>query len=647
MGTKILIVEDQFIEANDLRITLEGAGHKVIGVAKSYDHALVLIERERPEIVLLDIFLKGKLTGLDLAAVFSKENIPFIYLSANSNASVLESAKATRPYGFLVKPFREKDVLVALDIAAYRHKHTVELIYKQERLLSDILCSIINENCSPQEKMLLVIKAFKPYIPFDYAHIDIDMSNDDLNSVCHFNRTGYDKYEILTGLQIVEKYQLNIAKYNNWRKSNIAINLAMFENGEKFEESCNKISFLNTLKEVCKVHSLMIIPLLFEGKVEMSIRLYNMDAQSFNAEHLELINPLRTLLSVVIDSIRKQGLQKDKKLINTELTNKFPFKQQHTIFDNIVGKSTKLLRALDQVTQVANFDMTVLILGETGVGKEGLVHAIHQLSGRNKKPLVKINCAAIPSTLIESELFGHEKGSFTGAFERRIGKFEQAHGGTIFLDEIGEIPLEIQTKLLRVLQERELERIGGRSTIKIDVRVIAATNRNLHKDVADGKFRMDLYYRINVFPINLAPLRERKEDIGLLAEHFIKQHAQKTGFPLKQLTPAVLLKLVNYSWPGNIRELQHVIERNIVLNRSDIIGTIDLPEDAILEDQQETLKVGFQSIAEVDKAHIIAALNICNGRVSGKGGAAEMLNLPSTTLNSKMKKLGIYWKYLY
>jgi len=647
MRTKILIVEDQFIEANDLRITLESAGHTVTGIAKSYDHALLLIERERPEIVLLDIFLKGKLTGLDLAIVLSKENIPFIYLSANSNPSVLETAKATRPYGFLVKPFREKDVLVALDIAGYRHKHTVELVNKQEKLLNDILCGIINEECSPQEKLLLVIKAFKPYIPFDHAHIDFDMTNNDLNSVCCFHRTGYDKYEFLTGLQTAEKYQLNIVAYNEWRKSNISVNLVKFEIDEQFEASCINIPFLNALKRTCKVRSWMVIPLTSEGKTHMSVRFYSTESQGFNPDHLDLINPVRTLLSVIVENIRKQNLQKNKEIVNADPTGRVSDRDPETPIDYIVGKSPKLLRALDQVTQVANFDMTVLILGETGVGKEGLVQAIHQLSGRSKKPLVKINCAAIPSSLIESELFGHEKGAFTGAFERRVGKFEQANGGTIFLDEIGEMPLEIQTKLLRVLQERELERIGGRTTIKIDVRVIAATNRNLHRDVADGKFRMDLYYRINVFPISLAPLRERKEDIVLLSEHFIKLHTKKTGEPVKQLSPSVLLKLVNYSWPGNIRELQHVIERNIVLNRSATINSIDLPEDPEPTDQTEDLKVGFQSIAEVDKAHIIAALNICNGRVSGKGGAAEMLNIPSTTLNSKMKKLGISWKYLY
>jgi DNA-binding NtrC family response regulator len=645
MGTKILIVEDQFIEANDLKITLETAGHNVSGIAKSYDHALVLIERERPEIVLLDIFLKGKLTGLDLADVLSKENIPFIYLSANSSASILETVKATRPYGFLVKPFREKDVLVALDIASYRHNHTVELIYKQERLLSNILCNILTEQITAKEKMLLIIKAFKPYIPFDYAIIDVDVNSDDLNAVYCFHRTGYDEYKFLSGKQLVADHGLDVHDYNDWRKNHSANSVIKIENGSEFEDTCNKITFLKSLSDSFNVQSRMVAPLSSETNNCMCIRMFSEGRESFNADHLELIIPLRSLLSVVIGNTQKQkpnvGADNRADSVVLNLANNSP------LIEGIVGTSAKLLHALDQAAQVSNFDMSVLILGETGVGKEGLVQAIHRLSNRSKKPLIKINCAAMPASLIESELFGHERGAFTGAFERRIGKFEQAQGGTLFLDEIGEIPLEIQTKLLRVLQEKELERIGGRTTIKVDVRVIAATNRNLHKDVAAGRFRMDLYYRINVFPIMLAPLRERREDIPLLTDFFLKQHAERTGSPVKQVTPAVMQKLIAHSWPGNIRELLHVIERNIVLNNSRLITVIALPDDENIEEPEEIPTESFRSIAEVDKDHIIAALKKCNGRVAGKGGAAEILNLPATTLNSKMKKLGISWKFMY
>lgn len=641
MATSILIVEDQFIEANDLQITVENAGHHVCGIAKSYDQAILLLEKVRPDIVLLDIYLKGKLTGLDLALVLAKENIPFIYISANSNLSVLDAATATRPYGFLVKPFREKDVLVALDIARYRHNHTAELINKHEGLLTAILKQIMIEKLPVMEKMLMVVKAINPYIPFDYIHFDTDIHSTDLNHVFCFHRTGYDQYEYWTGQQILNDYDLGYQAYMDWRKIPASANGTKIENGQDFEMARSKHPFLNNISKKFGVHSRMVLSLVNDN-THISVRMYSKGKDSFKTDHQELVNPLRPLLAVVFGKAQHGEVNLANEVLPAETVAD---EASALLTDGIVGKSPQLLNALDQAMQVANFDMSVLVLGETGVGKEGLVKAIHRLSNRNKKPLIKVNCAAIPLSLIESELFGHEKGAFTGAFERRIGKFEQAHGGTLFLDEIGEIPVEVQTKLLRVLQEKELERVGGRTTIKVDVRVIAATNRNLHEDVAAGRFRMDLYYRINVFPISLAPLRERKEDIPLLTHYFLQQHAQKTGTAVKQITQPVLNKMLAYSWPGNIRELLHLIERHIIISDSAIISSIELPENTVAMVNEHLEDIGFRSIAEVDKAHIMAALNKSNGRVSGKGGAAEMLNLPPTTLNSKMKKLGISWKF--
>ena len=646
MATKILVVEDQYIEANDLRIMLEKAGHQVSGIAKSYDHARLLLERDRPDIVLLDIFLKGKLTGLDLASLLSKDNIPFIYLSANSNKSILEAAKMTRPFGFLVKPFRTQDVLVALDIAGYRHQHQTDLIVKQEKLLTTILTSILGDQSTAQNKLLRLAQAFKPYLPFDVVFIDTDMTHPDLNSLVSLRRTGFNTFETVTGMQLNNELNLNAEAYLAWRKKTASVQNILIENNDQFEESCLNEPFLRRLKNVSGMQSRIIVPLTTGSGVHMSVRFYSAATEAYTSDQLDLLNPLRALLSLVIENIGRQSSGKDTCQSNGS-TGDLPVRPVQ--FGSIIGNSPKLLRALDQATQVANFDLSVLILGETGVGKEGLVQAIHQLSGRNKKPLIKINCAAIPALLIESELFGHEKGAFTGAYDRRIGKFEQAQGGTIFLDEIGELPLETQTKLLRVLQEKELERVGGRTTIKIDVRVIAATNRNLHKDVVEGRFRMDLFYRLNVFPIVLVPLRERKEDIPLLIAHFLQQHAAKTGSETKRLSSNVTEQLSNYSWPGNIRELLHVIERNAVLSSSNVIARIDLPAEVTtpVEAAQSLPVDAFQTIEEVDRAHIIAALRKCNGKVAGKGGAAEILNLPATTLNSRMKKLGISWKFIY
>jgi len=298
-----------------------------------------------------------------------------------------------------------------------------------------------------------------------------------------------------------------------------------------------------------------------------------------------------------------------------------------------------MLSVFDQISSVAPSDTSVLILGESGTGKERIADLIHKLSPRNKMPFVKVNCAALPPTLVESELFGHEKGAFTGAYDRRIGKFEQADKGTIFLDEIGELPLEFQMKFLRVLQEKEVERIGSRSTVKVDVRIIAATNRNLEKEVAEGRFRLDLYYRLNVFPVELPSLRDRKEDIPALANHFINHYNQKAGKKISSLSDKALGKMMTYNWPGNIRELEHLIERTVLLAKNDQIEDIPLPSVQIKDESR------MKTMHENEREYILSVLKKCNGRVWGAAGAAEVLNINPSTLKSKMKKLGIHKGY--
>ena len=309
--------------------------------------------------------------------------------------------------------------------------------------------------------------------------------------------------------------------------------------------------------------------------------------------------------------------------------------------EGIIGSSPQLIEALDKISQVAPFDSTVLILGETGVGKEGLVKALHQLSPRKTKPLIKVNCASIPLTLVESELFGHEKGSFTGSVERRIGKFELANGGTLFLDEVAELPVGVQSKLLRAIQEKEIERVGGRTSIKVDVRIVAATNRNLVQEIADGNFRLDLYYRLNVFPIKLSSLRDRKQDIPALAEHFLNIFCKRSGREKLFLSEVAMKQLQNYTWPGNIRELQNLIERHVLLARGPVINSFIMPEPLPATGTLPHPEPEVKPFKEMDRDHIILALKKSNGKVAGKGGAGELLKLPPTTLRSKMKRLGI------
>ncbi|MET0946294.1 MAG: sigma-54 dependent transcriptional regulator [Flavobacterium sp.] len=451
MKEKILIVEDEFIVANDLKIMLLKAGYQIIGIASSVVQARKLIAEKRPDWVLLDIMLKGDLTGIDLAWELREMQLPFLYISANTNQSTLEAVKATHPYGFMVKPFRERDLIVMLDIAKYRFD---------------------------QEKGIVA---------------------------------------------------------------------------------------------------------------------------------------------------------------NNEPDN------QNQEIEGIIGKSPLLKDVIEKIKIVAPAETSVLILGESGTGKERVAHSIHDLSAHKSNTIVVVNCAALPQSLVESELFGHEKGAFTGANSLRIGKFEQADNGTIFLDEIGELPLESQTKLLRVLQEKEIQRLGGNKTIKVNVRIVAATNRSLEKEVAEGRFRLDLYYRLNVFPIQLPTLQERKEDIEILANYFLKKYAASSRKNIDSISPSALAQLMEYNWPGNIRELEHIIERNILLAKTSEIENFDLPTNATapLQENSGTIK----SMEEMEKEHIIKALQNCDGKVSGTGGAAELLKMHPQTLFSKMKKLDIKQGY--
>lgn len=314
---------------------------------------------------------------------------------------------------------------------------------------------------------------------------------------------------------------------------------------------------------------------------------------------------------------------------------------QHEHFEEIISRSKKLLNIFRNIQLVSRTDTTVLLLGETGTGKELFAKAIHNLSDRKGKSLIKLNCAALPAQLIESELFGHERGAFTGAVDRRIGKFEMADTSTLFLDEIGELPLELQAKLLRALQEKEIERLGSNKVIKTNVRIIAATNRDLQKEVTAGRFRSDLFFRLNVFPVQLPPLRERKEDIPLLAAHFLQQMGEKLGRAFRGMSTKVLQELNNYHWPGNIRELEHVVERSAIVSKGKVLTELHLSPFSAESPPAEVQQWSLKTWKEHEKEYILQALSLCNGRVSGAKGAARILDIPPTTLESKMRKLGI------
>ena len=313
----------------------------------------------------------------------------------------------------------------------------------------------------------------------------------------------------------------------------------------------------------------------------------------------------------------------------------------------IIGNSPSIRKVLDQIAHAAQTDCTVLIIGETGTGKEVMARMVHEQSSRTNASMIKVNCAAIPKDLFESEFFGHEKGSFTGATAKRVGRFELANGGTLFLDEIGELPLDIQAKLLRAIQEREFERVGGQSTQKVDIRLIAATNRDLLEEVNNRRFREDLYYRLNVFPVRIPPLRERQEDIPMLVNHMLTKFSKKHSRPAEEIHPESLQTLMAYGWPGNIRELENVIERAVIVNKDQTLTIGDWlgKQLASTTDEHPTYPEpdsdSFPSLEESERTHILRALEMTKWRVSGDNGAAQLLGINRSTLRSRMEKLGI------
>jgi chemotaxis protein methyltransferase CheR len=305
-------------------------------------------------------------------------------------------------------------------------------------------------------------------------------------------------------------------------------------------------------------------------------------------------------------------------------------------YENIIGQSDGLNYVLYKVEQIAPSDTTVLVLGETGTGKELVARAIHGSSPRKERALVKVNCATLPSNLIESELFGHEKGAFTGAHVRQLGRFEIANGATLFLDEIGELPLELQPKLLRVIQDGEFERLGSSGTIKVDVRVIAATNRNLEEEVRRGRFREDLWYRLSIFPITVPPLRERMEDLALMVDFFIDKISKRLGKSIESIPTRVMNTLQDYQWPGNVRELENVLERAVINSSGPKLHLVDE-----LKKPHKDLTITQKTLEDVERDHIIRILEQTNWKVSGKNGAAEILGLNRSTLRARIRKLGI------
>jgi formate hydrogenlyase transcriptional activator len=386
------------------------------------------------------------------------------------------------------------------------------------------------------------------------------------------------------------------------------------------------------------LHSGCIVPLITANRTLGTLSLSSLRPSAFTQEDVDLLMRVANQVAIAIENALayRQIAELKNKLADEKLYLEEEIRTEYT-FEEIVGESSALKRVLSQVETVAATDSSVLVLGETGTGKEVIARAIHDLSPRRERTFVKVNCAAIPTGLLESELFGHEKGAFTGAIAQKVGRFELAHRGTLFLDEVGDIPLELQPKLLRVLQEKDFERLGSTRTLHVDVRVVAATNRDLTQMVEDRLFRSDLYYRLNVFPIVVPPLRERVEDIPLLVRYFAQKHARRMDRHIETIPSEEMEALTRYHWPGNVRELENLIERAVILSRGPALH-VPLPDERLSGEAPLASPVTLEA---AEREHILRTLRDTNWVIAGSQGAAARLGMKRTTLQSRMTKLGI------
>ncbi len=576
----ILIVDDTPANLSMLFDLLVDADYKVL-IAEDGQSALALAENQHPDLILLDIIMPG-MDGFATCEALKKgtktKDIPIIFMSALSETEKKLNGFQLGAVDYVTKPFQNDEVLARI--------HTHLCIQKLQNQLQE-----------SQQRLSQIISGTK----------DAIVTLDAQANVLMFNPAAEQAF-ICRSENILGKPFKPLITESLWN---------LFDEYRQPSK---------------KTRTAIWIP---EGH-----RALRRDGQSFAVEAtLSCVRSgqqtLYTFILRDIDARQKAEVETQK----LREINQYLQQEAQTIpgIEGLIGSSQGLLEVMTSVRQVAETDATILVTGETGTGKEVVVQAIHRLSLRQSQPLIKLNCAAIPENLVESELFGHEKGAFTGALSRKIGRFELANQGTLFLDEIGDMPLEIQTKILRILQEGEFERIGSTTTIKVDVRIIAATHRDLPQNVRQGNFREDLFYRLNVFPIHIPPLRQRKSDINALAQHFLKQYADKFNKPVNTIPDQLLNTLTAYHWPGNIRELQHLIERAVILSTGATLVFGDWFQ--VLGDN-----ANFElplTLDEVEYQHIIKVLEQTNWKISGKNGAAERLGINTSTLRSRMNKLSI------
>jgi formate hydrogenlyase transcriptional activator len=510
---------------------------------------------------------------------------------------------------------------------------------ERKRTLLEINNAIIN-NLTQEALFASVYEALLGVVPFDRAaFLFYQPESNTLKLVSMLSTTESEFF------RVGKEYELEESQISAW----VLDHQEIVTRGD-LEEEPRTLGERRLLEE--GIQAYCVVPLVAMGKSIGTFTLWSETRDRYTQADAELLREVANQIAIAISNMKsyeeikalKGRLEKENVYLQEEI------RTVHN-FEEIVGSSPALLSLLRKVDQVAPTDSSVLIYGETGTGKELIARAIHDRSNRKNRPLVKVNCSAISAGLVESELFGHVKGAFTGAFERRVGRFELADGGTIFLDEVGELPLDTQVKLLRVLQEREFEPVGSNRSIRVDVRIICATNRNLQESINQGTFRSDLYYRLNVFPLEVPPLRERRADIPQLAMFFLSRYARNLGKRIDGISAVATEKLTSYSWPGNIRELQNLIERALILcsgpildldnDLTNVSASFIISPSEISQTAPSTSDSQFKTLNQVEREHIETVLHQTHGVIEGAGGAAKALGMHPNTLRHRMEKLGI------
>ena len=540
-------------------------------------------------------------------------------------------------------------VVTFFDISKRRQaEKTLKESEERKRTLLEINNAIIN-NLTQEALFASAYEAIRRVVPFDRAAFLFYQPESRTLKLVSMNNAEQSEF-----FRVGKQYKLEESKISAWVLEHQQVVTRGELQNEQWTSGERQLTPGESRLVIEGIQSYCVVPLVAMGTSIGTFTLWSEERNRYTQADAELLREIANQISIAISNMKsyeeikalKGRLEKENVYLQEEI------RTVHN-FEEIVGSSPSLLELLRKVDQVAPTDSSVLIYGETGTGKELIARAIHDRSNRKDRPLVKVNCSAISAGLVESELFGHVKGAFTGAFERRIGRFELADGGTIFLDEVGELPLDTQVKLLRVLQEREFEPVGSNRSIHVDVRIICATNRNLQDSVREGTFRSDLYYRLNVFPLEVPPLRERRSDIRQLAMFFLSRYARNLGKKIEGISAAATERLTNYSWPGNVRELQNVIERALILSTGPILELESelpkVPTAPLIPDLTEDVTdvTGYaghsplKTLHEVERAHILAVLQETRWVIDGLSGAAKTLGMHPNTLRHRMEKLGI------